>query len=165
MNKREYLRSLGFAVGDRGRFSAEMKAAIAKAESEGTTFDVPVITESDNSKVRSWAKENGIPVGVKGRIPDNIVKAYNDGNVNAVKDKPKIAKSAKITEDARTPKEPEPLYSRDTKFVHTFPDNKRVSVSGKEICRQSGISLRWCHCGNHTALIGFDFLPVSPIGN
>ena len=29
MNDREYLRSLGFEVGDRGRFSKEMKAALA----------------------------------------------------------------------------------------------------------------------------------------
>ncbi len=28
MNKREYLRSLGFTVGERGRFSAEMQAAL-----------------------------------------------------------------------------------------------------------------------------------------
>lgn len=32
MDKREYLRSLGFQVGERGRFSAEMKAALAKAD-------------------------------------------------------------------------------------------------------------------------------------
>ena len=29
MNDREYLRSLGFEVGDRGRYSKEMKAALA----------------------------------------------------------------------------------------------------------------------------------------
>jgi hypothetical protein len=30
MNDRDYLRSLGFTVGERGRFSAEMKEALAK---------------------------------------------------------------------------------------------------------------------------------------
>lgn len=34
MDKREYLRSLGFEVGDRGRFSAEMKAALAEYASD-----------------------------------------------------------------------------------------------------------------------------------
>jgi hypothetical protein len=32
MDKREYLRSLGFQVGERGRFSAEMQTAIANAD-------------------------------------------------------------------------------------------------------------------------------------
>lgn len=39
MDKREYLRSLGFQVGERGRFSAEMQTAIANA---GIDFDAPV---------------------------------------------------------------------------------------------------------------------------
>lgn len=32
MDKREYLRSLGFEVGERGRFSAEMMTALAQAD-------------------------------------------------------------------------------------------------------------------------------------
>jgi len=32
MNDREHLRSLGFTVGDRGRFSSEMKAALASRD-------------------------------------------------------------------------------------------------------------------------------------
>lgn len=32
MDDRSYLRSLGFTVGDRGRFSKEMKAALAKRD-------------------------------------------------------------------------------------------------------------------------------------
>ena len=39
MDKREYLKSLGYNVGDRGRFSAEMKTAIKQAEDDGITFD------------------------------------------------------------------------------------------------------------------------------
>ena len=41
MNKREYLRSLGFTVGERGRFSAEMIAAIESAP-EGAIVE-PVV--------------------------------------------------------------------------------------------------------------------------
>lgn len=36
MDKREYLRSLGFEVGERGRFSAEMQEALKSFEGEET---------------------------------------------------------------------------------------------------------------------------------
>ena len=39
MDDREYLRSLGFTVGERGRFSKEMKAALAKRD--GVDPDAP----------------------------------------------------------------------------------------------------------------------------
>lgn len=39
MNKREYLRSLGFTVGERGRFSAEMLKALADAPAGAVTED------------------------------------------------------------------------------------------------------------------------------
>lgn len=39
MDDREYLRSLGFTVGDRGRFSKEMKAALANRD--GVDPDAP----------------------------------------------------------------------------------------------------------------------------
>ena len=35
MDKREYLRSLGFEVGERGRFSAEMKTALKNFQEQG----------------------------------------------------------------------------------------------------------------------------------
>lgn len=38
MDKREYLRSLGFEVGERGRFSAEMQTALANS---GIAFEKP----------------------------------------------------------------------------------------------------------------------------
>jgi len=38
VDKREWLRGQGFTVGERGRFSAEMKAAMAEAEKNGTVF-------------------------------------------------------------------------------------------------------------------------------
>lgn len=42
MNKRDYLRSQGFNVGERGRFNDAMKSAIAKAQEEGIVFnDIP----------------------------------------------------------------------------------------------------------------------------
>ena len=39
MDDREYLRSLGFTVGDRGRFSKEMREALAKRD--GVDPDAP----------------------------------------------------------------------------------------------------------------------------
>lgn len=42
MNKRDYLRSQGFNVGERGRFNDAMKSSIAKAQEEGIVFnDIP----------------------------------------------------------------------------------------------------------------------------
>jgi hypothetical protein len=42
MNKRDYLRSQGFNVGERGRFNDAMKTCIAKAQEEGIHFnDIP----------------------------------------------------------------------------------------------------------------------------
>lgn len=43
MNKRDYLRSLGFRVGERGRFTDAMHTAIRKAEEEGMKFDEKVV--------------------------------------------------------------------------------------------------------------------------
>lgn len=48
MDKREYLRSLGFTVGERGRFSAEMQTAIASA---GMNFDSPLKKSHDPVEV------------------------------------------------------------------------------------------------------------------
>lgn len=39
MNKREFLRTKGFNVGERGRFNDAMKTAIREAEESGTVFD------------------------------------------------------------------------------------------------------------------------------
>lgn len=52
MDDREYLRSLGFTVGDRGRFSKEMKAALANRD--GVDPDAP---ESE------WGPQDRFPDG------------------------------------------------------------------------------------------------------
>lgn len=67
MDDREYLRSLGFTVGDRGRFSKEMKAALATRD--GVDPDAP---ESEYGAQERFAdgryrieRSNGLP-----RTPD-----------------------------------------------------------------------------------------------
>lgn len=67
MHDREYLRSLGFTVGDRGRFSKEMKAALSSRD--GIDPDSP---ESEYSAQEKFAdgryrieRSNGLP-----RTPD-----------------------------------------------------------------------------------------------
>jgi len=60
--KREYLVGLGLAKPGRGRFSADAKAALAKAESEGVTFsDGKDASESPDSEPRAPR-----PVSTKG---------------------------------------------------------------------------------------------------
>lgn len=97
MTKREYLRSLGFTVGERGRFSAEQTAALAAAPAGTITEPVveakapkapktvkvvqpipaPAPKVDVNPKdVRSWAKQNGYEVGERGRIHGDVVTAF-----------------------------------------------------------------------------------------
>lgn len=52
MTKREYLRSLGFNVGERGRFTDAMKHAI---ESYDGTFDEPSSTPAPKSQINFQA--------------------------------------------------------------------------------------------------------------
>lgn len=51
MNKREFLRSKGFTVGERGRFSAEMLAAIAAAPAGAITEEVKATPKPRTPKV------------------------------------------------------------------------------------------------------------------
>jgi len=46
MDKRDFLRSQGFKVGERGRFNDAMVNAIKEAESNGTIFDQKAIPKS-----------------------------------------------------------------------------------------------------------------------
>lgn len=50
MDKREYLRSLGFQVGERGRFTAEMIAALKDFEGQGGKLEA-----------RSGKRDDGLP--------------------------------------------------------------------------------------------------------
>lgn len=60
MTKREYLRSLGFNVGERGRFTEAMKHAI---ESYDGTFDEPVSNNARKSGEYSvWIPTSNVPV-------------------------------------------------------------------------------------------------------
>lgn len=107
MNKREYLISKGLAKPGKGRFSAEGKAAIEKAISEGMVFDEPVakpvaapkakapkvVKEKapkkdsyDAKAIRAWAEQTGaIEKGKRGRIPTGAINAYlsSQGTVSA----------------------------------------------------------------------------------
>lgn len=50
MDKREYLRSLGFTVGERGRFTAEMQTALKDFENQGGKLEA-----------RSGKRDDGLP--------------------------------------------------------------------------------------------------------
>lgn len=78
MNDREYLRSLGFTVGDRGRFSSEMKAALASRDGVTDSEDVPLYRSTDKFPDGRWAIErsNGLPSLVKERVMQRDAKVY-----------------------------------------------------------------------------------------
>jgi hypothetical protein len=64
MNKREYLRSKGFEVGERGRMSQAMKNVLLEAETNGTKFDDVVTVREKEDDV--WAF---MPEEIKSSIP------------------------------------------------------------------------------------------------
>ena len=78
MNDREYLRSLGFTVGDRGRFSSEMKAALASRDGVTDSEDEPQYKSTDKLADGRWAIErsNGLPSLVKERVVQRDAKVY-----------------------------------------------------------------------------------------
>jgi hypothetical protein len=98
--KREYLAGLNppLAKIGRGRFSKAALEAIAAAEAAGTVFDEPVTVSkevaaegdetpsqhpkptSESSLIRAWAADNGISVGQRGRIPVDVIAAYQAGD-------------------------------------------------------------------------------------
>lgn len=107
--EREYLVTLGLAKAGRGRFSAEAKAALAKAKSDGMVFDMtaaeiakqerqnkpqkvrktvqavkevrPSQDAYDAKSVRSWGEQVGmIERGKRGKLPTALINAYLAAN-------------------------------------------------------------------------------------
>jgi hypothetical protein len=78
MNDREYLRSLGFTVGDRGRFSSEMKAALASRDGITESDDAPQYKSTDKLADGRYAVErsNGLPSLVKPSTMMRDAKIY-----------------------------------------------------------------------------------------
>lgn len=68
MNKREYLKSLGFQVGERGRFNEPMKTALRKAEEDGMKFDDPASTPVKKQPVITIKTEK-----IRAHIPEQKV--------------------------------------------------------------------------------------------
>ena len=64
MNDREYLRSLGFEVGDRGRLSKEMKAALANRDGVDPDSAEPEYGANDRFPDGRYRIErsNGLPM-------------------------------------------------------------------------------------------------------
>lgn len=87
MNDREYLRSLGFTVGDRGRFSSEMKAALADRDGVEISDETPQYKSTDKTADGRWAVErsNGLPSLVKQSTIIRNAKSYIAVLVNGQK--------------------------------------------------------------------------------
>lgn len=61
MDQRQYLRSLGFEVGERGRFSAEMKTALKDFQDQGGQLEV-----------RTGKRDDGLPVVEPGGVIPHV---------------------------------------------------------------------------------------------
>jgi len=75
MTKREYLRSQGFEVGERGRMSQAMKNVLSEAEKNGTKFDDVVTVRDKEDDVWAFMPEvikPSLPPQVKVREPRDL---------------------------------------------------------------------------------------------
>lgn len=170
MDKREYLRSKGFTVGDRGRFSAEMQAALAAAPAGSFTEPVkpepkaksvsaakpaktvkvePAKSTADPKAVRQWAKDNGHQVGDRGRIRPEVFAAYEAAKA----DKGEVIEERKRPEVYTGPTAPM-LTESDAKWGFTDPKGKKWTVGVRTACANTGVSLGWCPESTHRVVIG-----------
>jgi hypothetical protein len=77
--------SLAAFVASARRTSGRAKRGTAIRAGGGATGDV--------STIREWAKEQGLPVSARGRIPANILDAYNSTNGAAAESAPRATRT------------------------------------------------------------------------
>jgi len=189
MNEREYLVSLGLAKpGVVGRFSKQAHKALNDAREQGITFDKPVVVvsqvDTDVSNARKWARENGINVGVRGRLRPEILTAYNANDpslagivevttINTVTEsdhtvvtqsnhKP-VAKSDK--NDSKDTRSALITDGFDAEYEYVDPAGKKWVIGAANSCGNCRVSLAGHTCDNPTALVGgnLGFVPVKRI--
>lgn len=83
MTKREFLRSKGFEVGERGRMSQAMKNVLLEAEQSGTKFDDVVSVRDKEDDVWAFMPEEikpSIPPQEKLREARELVGYTKEGN-------------------------------------------------------------------------------------
>jgi hypothetical protein len=148
--KRDYLVGLGLAKPGRGRFSKEATEALAAAEAAGQIFDEPVkpvkevATEGDkpsqpskptseSSLIRSWAADNGIKVGERGRIPSDVIKAYGKQDATGLAETPKVYTVTKPS-----------VRTRQTATM--YGEDDRGTKIGFSMCRRCAKHISWCSC-------------------
>lgn len=180
MDKRAYLRQQGFTVGDRGRFSADMQAALAKAPKGAITETVPaqakpkaatpkaakpvvvkVKSKADPKAVRAWASANGVHVGLRGRIKPEVFAAYEAAQTEA--DEPVVErKTAEVNFGNHAPL----LVPSDAKWGFTDPKGKLWTVGVKTACAESGVSIGYCPEGEthqHRVVVADVSLGLVPV--
>lgn len=171
MDKRAYLRSQGFTVGERGRFSAEMQAALAsapdgsfaeaskpapaaprpKSVKSGNVATVAVQRKStaDPKAVRAWAKDNGHQVGDRGRIRPEVFAAYEAAKADAG-EKPAERKATEKYTGETAPM----LTESDAKWGFKDEKGKLWTVGVRTACSRTGVSLGWCPESSHEVVTG-----------
>lgn len=186
MDKRAYLRSKGFTVGSRGRFSADMQAALAsapagsyvEAEPKPLTMRNPiksvtpgpkaptvikVKSKADPKAVRTWAKANGVAVGDRGRIKPEVFAAYEaaQGEADAPVVERKPESGATLTGN-HAPM----LHDSEARWGFRDVKGKLWTVGVRTACANTGVSLGWCPETDHRALVGdasMDLVPVRKV--
>lgn len=129
--RREYAISLGLASPGRGRMSREANAAIAKAEAEGTVFDVPRLPTSEERKSARHA--------VKERAEEARKVIRETSPVPKPTSRPKLVEEMPVR----------PSKPFTGKFEVQIPDGKRKTLSDRTACT-CGASLSYCHCATPT---------------
>jgi len=62
-----------------GRLTAPRRSSAAAG---GRTAGRASAARQDTAKIRNWAKENGFPVNDRGRVPSNVLEAYEKANAS-----------------------------------------------------------------------------------
>ena len=100
---REWARSVGYEVGERGRLPAWLVTAYAESHNDDA-LDSKKSSNSDHAaresalgnrgrqEIREWARQKGYEIGGRGRIPAWVVDAYNREKEAATAGSPEIAK-------------------------------------------------------------------------
>ncbi|MEU3495440.1 Lsr2 family protein [Kitasatospora cineracea] len=78
----EKLRVLLAPYVEKGRKQSGRLTAPRRGGSGRSTGRSAAAGQADTAKIRTWAKENGLPVNDRGRVPSNVREAYEKANAS-----------------------------------------------------------------------------------
>jgi hypothetical protein len=112
---------------------------------------------------KEWAIANGYEVKQgRGRLPKHISDAYKAAMGQTQTTGPKSKPKTQPTSGKQIVETAEPVYSMDTK-VYAWVNGKKVYGTMRAACFHSGLSLCYCPCPSHKAIVSntSGYVPVT----